>query len=871
MNTANEWLTENETKTLKAMGEYEILPFLHGWGITNDQGEKLDFYDHPYLKQLYADMSPRQAWLKAAQIGASTTINIKALWLAKYMKMDIIYTLPSSADIKDFVSGKTNRLIAFNKPFQDWTEDKDSIEQKKVGENVIYFKGCVSEDTEVLTGTGWKKHNELRIGESLPSVNLATMEVEDDEVLNISKFPSEGKAISIRNDSVDALVTDDHRCVVHYRGKSFFEIVRAFDLKPNSRQTMPLRTKGISKDNERYSDSFVKVLGWVITEGCFWTLQQGSSYIRKDGSKNTTKYLSERVSIIQKKKGGVLAIRDALAGAGLEFYEIKRKDGCIVFRLSAKSSRRIRLAIPTKQLTFSLVNQLTRIQIELMLGVLIEGDGHITKSGFRTFIQKDTTTIDAFQYLTTLIGLGSTVRFRTKKNSYSTNEIGEVSIKTHKSLTKYDFCTVPYTGIMWCPTTKNGTIFTRRKGHVWLTGQTWTERAALATPADLYISDETDRSKQENVAQYKTRLQHSKYGWEWYFSNPSAPGVGVDKQWQLSDQKHWFVRCACNTGEQHGWQFITMKNIMYNDASKPYFGCMECKKELNRYKGQWVRKYNDRDISGYWIPLFVSPRISAEYILNKKKELSEEQFTNFVLGQPYVGRGNVLTKVMFLQNLTSYVNPQSTRPIIGVDTGIGINYVVGNMHGLFFYDKCEDYTPLENLMRRWPNAIMVIDQGGDIIGPRKLREKFPNRVFLCFFRPDRKNDELITWRDEDGSVQADRNKMIQTVIGEFNERRIPIAGTEADWYDYWLEWSGMYRTVEENALGVPVYKWNKPSSGRCDYPFATVYWRIGMERFMEQQSNFFEPGGEFYHVGLDANPDGTTSLPRPIFLPRPIG
>jgi vacuolar-type H+-ATPase subunit F/Vma7 len=38
---------------------------------------------------------------------------------------------------------------------------------------------------------------------------------------------------------------------------------------------------------------------------------------------------------------------------------------------------------------------------------------------------------------------------------------------------------------------------------------------------------------------------------------------------------------------------------------------------------------------------------------------------------------------------------------------------------------------------------MVIDQGGDIIGPRKLREKYPNRVYLCFFRQDRKNDKLV--------------------------------------------------------------------------------------------------------------------------------
>ncbi len=499
--------------------------FIKHYGISNDQGQPLDFKDHPYLKKIYADFSPKQAILKAAQIGFSTTANIKALWLAKNKGMDIIYSLPSASDIKDFVSGKTNRLIDNNSIFQQWTSDKDSIEQKRVGNNVIYFKG------------------------------------------------------------------------------------------------------------------------------------------------------------------------------------------------------------------------------------------------------------------------------------------------------------------------------------------TWTERAAIATPADLYISDETDRSKQEIVQQFKTRLQHSKFGWEWYFSNPSAPGHGVDKYWQLSDQQHWFVKCEC--GE---WQYLTMENILSEDG-KAYFGCSQCGRELNRHEGRWVAKYRDREWRGYWIPLFVNPNVSAQQILDKRKEYSEEQFYNFVLGQPYIGKGNVLTSQMFLQNLSSSVNSQEGRVIIGVDTGVDINVVCGNKEGLFYYDKFSDYAPLEALLRRWPNSVMVIDQGGDIIGPRKLREKYPNRVFLCYFREDRKNEQMIQWND-DGSVVADRNKMIQLVVDEFTEKRLPVFGSEADWYDYMVEWIGMYRTSEEkeNTPGTIKRIWHKPASGRCDYPFATVYWRIGMDRFKQEHATFHDPNGIKWRRGIEANLDGTGVL-----------
>lgn len=385
---------------------------------------------------------------------------------------------------------------------------------------------------------------------------------------------------------------------------------------------------------------------------------------------------------------------------------------------------------------------------------------------------------------------------------------------------------------------------------------TWTDRAALMIPADLYVSDETDRSKQDVVQQFETRLQHSKFKWIWKFSNPSAPGVGVDKMWMESDQKHWFIRCSgCNFE-----QFMTMENIK---GKEPKFVCTKCDKELNRRKGRWSKKHKDKTISGYWVSLLMCPWVSAAEVIKLKTKYSEEQFTNFVLGQPYIGKGNVLTQNLLFANLTDRINPQDSRPIIGVDTGIDIRYTVGNKYGLFYFGECKDYSELEKLLNRWPNAIMVIDQGGDIIGPRKLRERYPHRVFLCFFRQDRKNDKLITWDTEDGTVVADRNKLIQLVVDEFTERRIPIFGTQAEWWDYWIHWSHIYRVEDYNDnTGETKFKWMR--SNRDDWALATVYWRIGMDKFMENNYvKFFEADQQVGSLGLDTSPDGTT-----LFSPK---
>jgi hypothetical protein len=126
----------------------------------------------------------------------------------------------------------------------------------------------------------------------------------------------------------------------------------------------------------------------------------------------------------------------------------------------------------------------------------------------------------------------------------------------------------------------------------------------------------------------------------------------------------------------------------------------------------------------------------------------------------------------------------------------------------------------------------------------------------------------VKWNDVDGSVSVDRDRMIQLVVDEFTERRIPLWGTESEWYDYWLHWSRLYRTSEENALGVMRFHWEK-SSTPCDYPFATVYWRIGMDRFMEQMAEIVMPGQDFAPEGYTEGTNKRAFIPK--FTTIPLG
>lgn len=369
---------------------------------------------------------------------------------------------------------------------------------------------------------------------------------------------------------------------------------------------------------------------------------------------------------------------------------------------------------------------------------------------------------------------------------------------------------------------------------------TQTERAALAVSADIICFDESDRSDQKTMQQYESRLQHSAWQWRWYFSNPSSPNIGTDRFWNDSDQKHWFVKCTgCNKE-----QYLTMENVIMPKGSNALIACIKCGKELDRHSGRWIPRWKGKEVSGRWISALMAPWISADQIIEKQRRMSAEQFDNFVLGIPHITSGNLVTRDTIMRNLHAGVNPQDGQIVIGVDPGADICYVIGNQKGIFNYGKTRTYADIEKFLKMWPNSIVVIDQGGDINPQRALREKYPNRVFLCFYRQDRKTERIIEWNEAQQEVVADRNKLIQLVVDDLTEMRIPLWGTAEEYEDYWQHWSHIYRASEEDTLGVTRHRWMR--TDRDDWVHCTAYWRIGIDRAIGRHAEVIAPPGSTF-------------------------
>lgn len=139
----------------------ESIPSLWAATLRNEAALPIDFNKRKYLIDIYNDFSPKQVLLKPPQIGASTMNTLKAFYVARFLKRDIIYTMPTDAIVSDFVTGTINRITAQNEILASWVKDHDSVERKEIGNNIIRFRGTWNPKQAMTVPASLLIHDEL--------------------------------------------------------------------------------------------------------------------------------------------------------------------------------------------------------------------------------------------------------------------------------------------------------------------------------------------------------------------------------------------------------------------------------------------------------------------------------------------------------------------------------------------------------------------------------------------------------------------------------------------------------------------------------------------------------------------------------------
>ena len=387
---------------------------------------------------------------------------------------------------------------------------------------------------------------------------------------------------------------------------------------------------------------------------------------------------------------------------------------------------------------------------------------------------------------------------------------------------------------------------------------TWSEKAAIMVTADCLIHDEKDSSKQDVVDAYEARLQHSKFQWKHVFSHPSVPGHGVAVEWELSDQKHWFIKCADCQEEQ----FLEWPDSI--DPKRKIYVCKYCQAEIkDRRNGRWRRKYLNRKYSGYLVNLLMCPWVSAEEILDKYNRSPIDFFYNKVLGLPYEGEGNTIPRHIIQRCILDVPNSQD-NVVIGCDSGLIKHYVVGNTEGIFKVGETEKWEDIEAMLRRYPRSVAILDALPDLTAPREMREKFPGRVYLGNFTRDHKTMQICKWGTgkEEGNLSIDRHRAIQYLVDEFYKGYVTLNGRAEDFESLVKHFENIYRVKEMDSKDRPIFTWKKKNT-EDHKVMAMALWRCGMDRFSNQGGKIIDSNKMDFPVAPTISPDGKLPATNP--------
>jgi hypothetical protein len=184
-----------------------------------------------------------------------------------------------------------------------------------------------------------------------------------------------------------------------------------------------------------------------------------------------------------------------------------------------------------------------------------------------------------------------------------------------------------------------------------------------------------------------------------------------------------------------------------------------------------------------------------------------------------------------------------------------------NKQGVFYYGYCQSpqevnqagydpYDEIDKLMFQHKNWVMMADQGGDLIGIRKLQVKYPGRVFLCITNKEWKGKILIKWGEDEknGEVSFDRNRVIQLAVDQINEGRLTFNGSKEDWLPFFEHCMNAYRVKEiKGEENDPQYGWGWVwrRKGPDHFFMSMIYALVGLDRFGGEEAMIIPKDNRF--------------------------
>lgn len=418
---------------------------------------------------------------------------------------------------------------------------------------------CMTEEHEVLTQSGWKGRDEIKVGELVLVYENGKSVWQP--VLEIPKFPVvDTPIIEMDYRTFSARVTANHRWRVKHRNWRNRNSVNE-DLdndvwswkttdELNENHLIPRIGKYDCPKTEVYSDWFVELSAWYWTEGSI---------------KNRPNYRAPAIDIYQSKSKNprkVERIRKALLNEGEKFCEWEskglnytgKKRTMVVFELYGHVRDSLIEMFPNKVIPIEFILKLTEKQLKSFIKISIMGDGNLNKTlaetrkvhtpwvkeirkkeriGGKGFAisQKYGKNLDVFRVACLLAGIPTS-----KQKPDKDGQVTVVSLSTRLVYPgSFDKKIVPYTGTLWCIKVESGAFFTKCNEKIYVTGNsvdsaTWTKVGAFGS----IIVPKTENgeftfNKEPYIVTVSKESQKNNKGLMYETVGPSVKGVLLDK------------------------------------------------------------------------------------------------------------------------------------------------------------------------------------------------------------------------------------------------------------------------------------------------------------------------------------------------------
>jgi hypothetical protein len=367
---------------------------------------------------------------------------------------------------------------------------------------------CVDEDTEILTGDGWKSYSDVRPGDLALTLNHDTGASQWQPIEDVYVFPARDREmIRMEGVSHSSLTTPQHRWPVE---RMFRRTGTSRQKKPDGTWKATGRSPRSQQGRERtwattetlnywdripiaappddlpadpkWSDAFVELVGWFWTEGHIKPQSRSralSTGVAIYQSHETNPELVTRIrTALQQVFGPPVERFPRLSGItdGVPRWREVPNRKLVEFHLSVDAGRLLIEQAPGRVPRVAFLRQLTRAQLALFIEVSMLGDGH-NGAGSVQLSQKSRASAEAFQIAVILAGRAATLRPRQPTSSTKT-AMWTVTARKQSFLSPraaarrgaFSITRERYAGQVWCVRTPNATWLARRNGTVYFTG-----------------------------------------------------------------------------------------------------------------------------------------------------------------------------------------------------------------------------------------------------------------------------------------------------------------------------------------------------------------------------------------------------------------